>query len=235
MDAGAQLLALQALDSELDHLARTIETPPELAPYDVARRTVAELERALTSIAQQQRDAEAQVVETETATAELDRQVQRLQQQLRNVVVVREAEALQHELATLAQRRSDLDDVGLVALESLEALEVQCSDVEQRLPTERERLDVAQQELETARAALSQRRDEHLVRRAEVAGSLPGGLLARYDTLRQRLGGVGAAALEGSRCTGCRLDLARGEVEALRSAPSDDVVDCPNCGRLLVR
>lgn len=235
MDPGAQLLALQALDSELDHVARTIETPPELTPYDEARRMVADLERTLASIEQRQRDAEAAVNETETSTAALDRQTQRLAQQLRNVVVVREAEALQHELATLAQRRSDLDDVGLAALESLEALDIEHSEVEQRLPAERERLGEAQQALEAVRSQLREHADELVVRRTAVAGTLPGGLLSRYETLRQRLGGVGAAALDGSRCTGCRLDLARGEVEELRAAPADELVDCPNCGRLLVR
>lgn len=229
------LLALQAVDSELDQLARSIENPPERAPYDDARKAVASTETALRAVADQRAAAEREVAETEAATAEVDRQTQRLEQQLRNVVVVREAEALQHEIATLSQRRSDLDDVGLAALELLESLDSQQSELEARVPVERERLAEATEALEAVRAQLRQRQAEQAERRQQMASLLPAALLSRYETLRQRLGGVGAAALEGARCSGCRLDLARGELEEVRSAPPDELVDCPNCGRLLVR
>ena len=43
------------------------------------------------------------------------------------------------------------------------------------------------------------------------------------------------AKLNGLRCEGCHLDLSRGEVDQMKRLPADELVECPNCGRLLVR
>jgi predicted nucleic acid-binding Zn-ribbon protein len=46
---------------------------------------------------------------------------------------------------------------------------------------------------------------------------------------------VAAAALNGSRCEGCHLDLSAAELDEVRAvARAGDVADCPQCGRLLV-
>jgi uncharacterized protein len=235
MTYGEQLLALQALDRELDQLLRHIDAPAELGEYEQARQAVALTEAELTQVATSRERAEAELAEVEATTSDLDRQVQRLQQQLRSVVVVREAEALQHELATLAQRRSDLDDRGLVALDELESLDTRQLNAEGTLPAQQQRLADATIALEEVRARLRERHGEQSILREQAAQQLAPGVLSRYEALRKRLGGVGAAALEGSRCGGCRLDLARTELEEVRSATPDELVECPNCGRLLVR
>ena len=53
--------------------------------------------------------------------------------------------------------------------------------------------------------------------------------------LRRSLGGVGAARLSGARCEGCHLEIPSAELERLRRAPDDAVVNCPECARILVR
>jgi hypothetical protein len=68
-----------------------------------------------------------------------------------------------------------------------------------------------------------------------VAGAIvPADLAATYDKLRQRLGGVGAARLVGSRCGGCYLTLPATELDRLRHQESDIVSFCEQCGRILV-
>lgn len=235
MGVGALVLRLQTLDLEIDWLTRTIVTPPERAAHDAAQQVVADIDAALYRIAQTRAQAETEVAQAEAAAAGIDQHAARLHKQLRNVVVVREAEALQHELATLAQRRSELDDVGLVALELLDELDSEQVALEMQAPGERDVRAHTGAVLEQARAELTARQNECRLERERVLGELSPDVVTRYEELRRHLGGIGAAALEGARCGGCRLDLARGEVEALRSAPADELVDCPSCGRILVR
>ena len=59
-------------------------------------------------------------------------------------------------------------------------------------------------------------------------------LAARYETLRARLKGTGAARLIGTRCDGCHLELSSGEVEKIRALPPGEVATCEQCGRILV-
>ena len=68
-----------------------------------------------------------------------------------------------------------------------------------------------------------------------VARTLPESVLTRYDRLRRTFDGVAIARLEGGRCLGCHLALSTSELDRIRHAPADAVVECEHCGRLLVR
>ena len=69
---------------------------------------------------------------------------------------------------------------------------------------------------------------------ATEAARAPARLADRYEKLRARLKGVGAARLVGHRCDGCHLELSAVEVERIRAMPADTVVTCDQCGRILV-
>jgi predicted nucleic acid-binding Zn-ribbon protein len=71
--------------------------------------------------------------------------------------------------------------------------------------------------------------------REAIVGDLSGELLATYEKLRARLGGVAVARLEGSQCLGCHLSLPATEIDAIRHAAPDAVVTHEECGRILVR
>ena len=51
----------------------------------------------------------------------------------------------------------------------------------------------------------------------------------------RRRGGVGAAALSQRRCTGCQLTIDFAELAVIKKAPTDLVVRCEECSRILVR
>ncbi len=70
--------------------------------------------------------------------------------------------------------------------------------------------------------------------RAAATALLPAALSDRYETLRARLKGTGAARLLGSRCDGCHLELSSVEVEKIRALPPGEVATCEQCGRILV-
>jgi predicted nucleic acid-binding Zn-ribbon protein len=71
--------------------------------------------------------------------------------------------------------------------------------------------------------------------RETVLPSVPASLLAEYEPLRHRLGGVAIAKLEGGSCKGCHLKLSNFELDRIRALPTDEVVHCEECGRILVR
>jgi predicted nucleic acid-binding Zn-ribbon protein len=70
--------------------------------------------------------------------------------------------------------------------------------------------------------------------RATEASLLPTALADRYEALRARLKGTGAARLVGSHCDGCHLELSSVEVEKIRALPPGEVATCEQCGRILV-
>ena len=55
-----------------------------------------------------------------------------------------------------------------------------------------------------------------------------------YEKVRETTG-MGAAMLRAGRCEGCRLELSGSERARVRGADPDEVVQCEECRRILVR
>ena len=62
----------------------------------------------------------------------------------------------------------------------------------------------------------------------------PEPLLKLYERVREHKG-IGAALLRARRCGACQLELDRNTVNEIKAAPEDDVIQCENCGAILVR
>ena len=107
-------------------------------------------------------------------------------------------------------------------------------------------LEAANAEVERQRAAALAERDAAFAalddevaqvssERATAVEGIDAGLVTLYEKLRGQLSGRGAAALVGRQCQGCRMELNPTDLDAIRSAPPDQVVRCEECGRILVR
>lgn len=94
-------------------------------------------------------------------------------------------------------------------------------------------------ELETSRDAATKGLDEQrgglAERRTGLDAELPADLVTTYTKLRERLGGIGAAQLQGKRCTGCRMELTAADLGRIAAAAPNAVLRCEECGRILVR
>ncbi|HVV10777.1 zinc ribbon domain-containing protein [Amycolatopsis sp.] len=230
-----QLLDLAKVDAELNRVAYRRRTLPELAEIETAERTVRE-----------KRDA---LVTTQTAVSDLDREIARQEKEIESVraredrdrkilesgsVSSKQMNDVQHELETLARRQSALEDDLLELMERREALELdgqrtgaEVDKAEQELADASHRRDENIADLDTTQA----RRDED---RAKLLPRFPENLLALYERVRAHKG-IGAALLRARRCGACQLELDRNTVSEIKSAAEDEVVQCDNCGAILVR
>ena len=71
--------------------------------------------------------------------------------------------------------------------------------------------------------------------RKQTAEGVPVDLLALYERVRAQKGGVGAAPLRQRRCEGCSLQLTAADLGTIARAPTDEVLRCEECNRILVR
>ena len=112
--------------------------------------------------------------------------------------------------------------------EALRGLEARLAE----LTAESVRLDDA---LLEAEVRLEEELTQVASRRQAAAADVDDELLGTYEDLRGRLGGVAVARLVGSVCGGCHLGLPAAEVARIKRQPPDALVQCDECGRLLVR
>lgn len=228
------LLALQRVDSAIDQLRARRDRLPELDVARAAAGALAANRDALARLDARSAELAAAVESAEAASAEIDRHRARLEAQLKTIIAPREAEALMHEIATLGERRSAIDDTELEHLEEEAQLD------EQRAALSAARPDLVSTDEAAAAALAAARReiDEQLAaldgQRPTLVAAVDAGVLRDYEGRRARQSGVAIAVLEGRTCSGCHLDLSTSEFEEVRRTPEGQPADCPQCGRWLV-
>jgi len=235
--AQLKLLDVQELDTRLDGLAHQLRTMPEIAQLEdnETRRKqlddrARDLRVAVDDLTAEQRKADADVEQVKTRR---ERDRSRMEQGL--ITNPKDLERMGHELESLERRINSLEDTELEVMERLEETQTELEKVTSELAGFDERTLT----LTTARDQKSGGiRDEVTTlerERAAAAADLPEDLTALYQRLREQKNGVGAAALIRGECGGCRLSMNAADLRAMAAAPSDEVIRCEECQRILVR
>ena len=229
------LLTLQALDFEADQLRyHSSHHPAQLrldeltSRHRVLRAAAHPLEAAAGALQARQSELERELGETTSRIAQIEARVR-----AGAAGSFRDAGAITEEIEHLKSRGAHLEDELLEVMEALDAPEGELASI-----TEEDGALVAegqgrQRELAAARAEIASELSLLATRRAALAPSLPAPVLAEYERLRERLGGVAVARVEHGMCTGCNLALSAGERDRLNHGGAA-LAHCDQCGRILI-
>lgn len=231
-----RLLDVQALDTRLAQLAHRRRTLPVHAELEALEARRAQVDDQLVAARTIASDVARELAKAESDVEQVRQRTVRDQQHLDSGRgSAKDLQGLQHELESLARRQADLEDVQLEVMERAEqaaaaqqALEAEQADLAVRLERLVARRDAELAEVDSEIAAVS-------AQRQEAVTGLDAGLVALYERIREQHSGLGAAALRGRRCEGCRLELNPTDLERIRAAAADEVVRCEECRRILVR
>jgi predicted nucleic acid-binding Zn-ribbon protein len=188
-----------------------------------------ELEAARADLGARQAAAESELAATEQRSAAIDRRLYGGE-----VSASKDLQAMTAEIAHLKERASHLEDSVLEVLEAAEPVEAELAAVVGELDALAARRAEVAARLAEAASAIEVELAELGTGRDKAAALVPGPLLATYERLRTRLGGVGVARLVGNHCDGCHLTLSAVELDMVRHLAEDEVYTCEQCSRILV-
>ncbi len=231
------LLAVQEHDTAVDQLNHRLRNLPARAELDQIMVKVAEID--------------ARVAEVEARRAELARSQSRLEDEISlvndkaaehdkvlyggTIANPRELQAMQDEIAALKRRVRQLEDQELDLMEQIEPLDAELA----KLQAERTAVDesggAARARIAEDEVSIEGDLARVLAERATVAAAVAPELLAEYEAMRPKQGGIAIARLVGGHCGGCHLSLSAVEVDRIKKLPPDEPVRCEECGRLLAR
>jgi predicted nucleic acid-binding Zn-ribbon protein len=230
------LLELQAHDSVIDRLEHRRGSLPEDA-------RLAELAEALGAVDQLTAERQGSLATVQRDQSRLEHEIDMVAAKAGNeearaasgrVTSPKELTAIQEEVAGLKRRQATLEDELLELMEQRETLENELGE----LATRRDGFSAEQAEVTKARDAALVEIDRELeaerAARDKVAPGVGEELRALYDQIRARQGGIGAAALVGNTCQGCRVSISPVELAAIRKLPPEQIKRCENCRRILV-
>lgn len=181
-------------------------------------------------LTREQKKADADVEQVKTRRK---RDQDRMEQGL--VSNPRDLEHMQQEVVSLERRISELEDTELEVMEQLETAQHDLTSLSARLEEIDEQTGVLTASRDEKAAKVAAETETLNADRTQAASGLPADLMALYEKLRAQKGGVGAAPLRARRCGGCSLDLTAADLQAISKAPSNEVLRCEECQRILVR
>jgi uncharacterized protein len=230
----ALLLDLQDLDSTLARVAARAAKLPE---EQVLAGLATERDR-LRGIAAEQtgtlEDAQTELKRTQQDVEVVDARIVRDRQRLEGSASVKDIQGLEQELAALARRKSDLEDIELAVMETVEQHEGALAATREELAGVDTRTAEATAARDTALGALTTERDTASTARDALAARIPADLLALYDKQRGRYG-IGASLLRGGISVAAGVALTGSDLGAVRAAAPDDVLICPESSAILIR
>ncbi|NYE94572.1 hypothetical protein FHU41_000793 [Psychromicrobium silvestre] len=229
-----RLLDLQALDGRiksLDKQIKTLRADPRLTSL---HGEVAAAQSALGQLHTELADTQLDLKRSETDVEQVVTRMERDEARLNAGGLSKDLMALQADLASLAKRRSDLEDAELEVMERLEDVTARHGRQQAVVEGLQGQLSLVQDEVDAGLAELSVDRSATQERRAELAASFEAGLLGVYEkTLERR--GIGAARLFHGTSEGSGMQLSPGDLADISKSAADDIVFCPDSGCILVR
>ncbi|GAA2464801.1 zinc ribbon domain-containing protein [Winogradskya humida] len=233
-DAQRRLLDLQAVDTALNQLAHRRKSLPELSEIETVSREISALEDERVRAQVAVDDLDRDITRFEKDIDQVRTRKNRDQARLNAGGALREIEGLQHELATLNRRQSELEDAELELMEKREGAEQTLNEIKKRIAGSIERRAAAEARRDEVTAEITKEQEFKTQSRAPLAADLPQDLVQLYDKIRADTG-LGAALVRAGRCGGCRIELYGADLNRVKGAPADEVVRCEECRRIMIR
>ena len=237
------------MTGQLDHLLAVQDLDTSITQLQHRRQGLAaslgltELEAQLATLGAGRARAEARRSELAAGQAALEEQIATITAR-RDTVESRlyastsssgrDLQAMSDEVRHLTERRAELEDQELSVMLDQDAIDAELRTLAAEADPIEERAGELRAQLAEQEGEIDAGLSQALAARTEEVAHLPTALADRYETLRARLKGTGAARLIGTRCDGCHLELSSVEVEKIRALPPDQVATCEQCGRILV-
>lgn len=227
------LLDIADLDRRIAQADRARTKPSQAGRISELVAIRQEQLRELTVLTGTRDDVRTELSRLESDVALVETRRNRDAERLAAATNAKEAQALEHELASLARRQSNLEDTELDVMGRLEEIEAAVAAQQALLDTTTAEGSALTAQAKADVAAATDLGAQLARDRAALTEGVATDLLAEYT--RRAANSAGAALLTRATCEGCRILLPSTDLNDIRRAAEDLVVSCPECGCILVR
>ena len=228
-----QLLALAALDVELARISNSRKQAQAEAELEAASAETLRLSDLLIDARNAVGELEMELGRAEADLELVANRINKDKQLLSSTSSAKDAQGIEHELSTLATRRSELEDAQLQIMELLEKAQKAHDELRLSKQAADETLATLQARISSELAELAAQAEKILAERKSLLSVIDQELAAAYERKFSR--GVAAGRLSGRDCGACRLSITATSFEELMALPSEELAECPNCQAFLVR
>lgn len=237
LEEHSPLLEVQRLDTEIEQLRHQRSGLPQREKLRAARAERDAMQRQMEDTAAQRAETlmRQKRLEGEAGVLEANAEAKNAQLYSGKIRALKSLEALQHEIRSLRDRQNHLEERAIEALieaddlrNDLKRLETETASLSERITVLEAELDAAATEVDVTLTASTAARDA-------TAEAVDAEVLLRYERRRAAFGYLTAVAFD--PVSGCSCPIAMPKLEAARIARCEPpaVLDCSECGRMVVR
>jgi len=178
-------------------------------------------------------DLELELKRSENDLELVENRIAKDNERLTSTSSAKDAQGIEHELTTLAKRKSELEDTELGIMEDLEKVRAELAEAESAKAAAEQELTRLRSALAADTAGLDSARAELSSKRSALVGLIEPELAVAYQRKADR--NVAAGKFVGRECGACRLSITATNLEEIVALPADEIAECPNCQAYLVR
>ena len=231
------LLEVQEKDSQILAANHEIKELPERKEIEATQRKMLELDQALKA-------KEFEVHENNRIQKRLEDEVATVEERIENqkrklyggeVIAIKELQALEMDIDSLKERQIAIEDQIIEVMELNEPIQNEIQNLSTQQEENKENEANLFKVLQEAIKKIELRINQIKVEIVHLTNDLPNELISKYESLRSRPGHVGIARLVNRTCNGCNLELPAVEVDRIKKLSEDSIINCEECGCILVR
>lgn len=220
---------LQEVESQMDALLVVLQKVPaqiekldqRLADFD---RTMEKDRKVLEQLQKAYRTAE-DTVQDNTAMME------KSQEKLRAVKTNKEYQSTLKEIDELKKKNSQLEDDMLAGLDEIETVQGRIAEREGEYETLVGDVTMQKEKVEAEVEGEKKLLEKLEKKKEKIKGTLEQSIIAKYDSVRARLGKLAVAKVIASICQGCHMNIRPQLYNELQRF--DKLNFCPNCHRII--
>ena len=231
------LLHLQEHDTTIDQIEHRLSTLPEREQVEAVLKALAAAQDEEAVVRGRRDEVAREQKRLEDEAALVEAHADDIHKKLYGGTITspKELQAFQADFDSLKRRQTDLEDQVIVQMEAAEPIDAELELVVAKrsaLEGDSAAAATALADAEAATAAeLAAAQEARLPLMADVSEAQ----LTRYEKLRPLYSGIAVAKLHGAQCGGCHLTLSAVALDRIHKLPEDALVECEECGRILVR
>jgi len=223
------LITLQDFDTRMAHiLIQQKEGPKKI------QRLEQRLNEVETQLAEETHQVEACTRdrrETELKIEDAENRLKKANIKLSSIKTNKEYHAALKEINELKKAKFLLEDRAIEMMELLETLEAKRAASRDRTAEMKQQVEMARETVTRSLKALDQDLQALEQERLSLSLAVDIGLLRKYNTLRERKGGIAVSPVSRGVCQTCHIRIPPQEFNEL--IRGDKLMTCPNCTRLI--
>jgi predicted nucleic acid-binding Zn-ribbon protein len=233
-EAQALLLDLQALDTKIAQLTHRSKGLPQHAAIAALNAEIGALRIVALEQAGAKEDVQIELGRIESDVSVVAARIKRDTERAQSSTSAKDAQAFEHELANLAKRQYDLEEIELTVMERLEEREAALAGTTEKIDALQAQIEVIEAQRDADLGVLQTEIAGATADRETIAATIPADLLALYEKQRARYG-VGASHLRYGVSSASGVKLLENEMQEIRAAAPDAVIMCASSEAILVR